>query len=124
MVNSLICSDFVRSLLTDCIRVQGQYDGQRTVSSNGEKCLNWLNVSNAADYTTNKTGTFRSIVASCTNKFATSVAVYPLGELYAVEPPSHAVVEWPVFGCVCECATNNDFVGWAQKLHQPDLNRL
>ncbi|XP_041915099.1 phosphoinositide-3-kinase-interacting protein 1 [Alosa sapidissima] len=44
------------SVIPDCIRVHGgQYDGERTISSNGEKCLNWLNVTNAADYTTNNT---------------------------------------------------------------------
>ncbi|XP_042562768.1 phosphoinositide-3-kinase-interacting protein 1 [Clupea harengus] len=47
------------SVIPDCIRVHGgQYDGERTIGSNGEKCLNWLNVTrgyNAADYTNNNT---------------------------------------------------------------------
>lgn len=65
-------------ILADCIRVHGeQYDGERTIGSNGEKCLNWLNVTrgyNAADYTNNNTGRmFTLTIACCMHEPAASV---------------------------------------------------
>ncbi|KAL2100514.1 hypothetical protein ACEWY4_004908 [Coilia grayii] len=44
------------SVIPDCIRVHGgQYDWERTIGSNGEKCLNWLNVTRGYNFTRNNT---------------------------------------------------------------------